>query len=174
MFRKIAILGLVWTLQACQSTPAFWDTVSEVQLDRFLGKWFVIASRPTMFEKNAFNAIENYSLNPSTGKIDVEFLYNKGALDGPLKSMPQTAYVSDLKTNAHWKIGIWFLPFDLDYLIIALDPDYQWTVVGVPNQKYIWVMARDANMSEAKLEEILSLVRLKGYNTKDIQRIQHG
>ena len=174
MLRKIAIFGLILTLQACQSTPAYWDTVSEVQLDRYLGKWFVIASRPTLFEKNAFNASENLSRDPSTGKISIDFLYNKGALDGPLKSFLQTAYVADLKTNAHWKISLWFLPFDLDYLIIALDLDYQWTVVGVPNQNYIWVMSRDTSMSEAKLEEILSLVRLKGYNTKDIQRIKHG
>jgi apolipoprotein D and lipocalin family protein len=174
MLRRLSKLWLAFTLQACQSLPSYDKTVSSLEIERYMGKWYVIASRPTIFEVNAYNATETYSFNKDTGKIDVDFQYNKGALDGAVKSVPQSAHVFNTATNAHWKIGVWFLPFDLDYLIIALDQDYQWTVVGVPNQKYIWVMSRVPTMSESQLEEILTAVHRNGYNVDALERVPHG
>ena len=66
---------------------------------------------------------------------------------------------------------MWFLPFDLDYLIIDLDPNYQWTVVGVPNQKYIWVMSRTQKMEEKQLQEILGRTAATGYNVENVDRV---
>lgn len=171
MFKRTYKLCLALALQACQSTPPYDKTVDFVDIDHYLGKWYVAASRPTMFETDAYNATETYTRNGKTGKIDVDFHYNKGAFDGPIKSMPQTAYVFDQKSNAHLKIGVWFLPFDLDYLIIMLDPAYQWTVVGVPNQKYLWVMSRSPSMSDEQLQYILAQVQTNGYSIANVKRV---
>lgn len=158
-------------LQACQTTEPYSKTVDWVNLDQYLGKWYVIANRPTMFETDAYNATETYSFNQETGKIDVDFNYRKGDFQGPEKKVPQTAWVSNQQTNAHWKISLWWLPFNLDYLIIDLDPFYQWTVVGVPNQKYLWVMSRQPVMEEAQLNEILKNISNKGYDTSHVNRV---
>ncbi len=169
--KKIGTLCLIFLLQACQSAKPYSKTVESVNLDQYLGKWYVIANRPTMFETDAYNATETYSLNKETGKIDVDFKYKKGSFEGPEKSIPQTAWVHNEKTKAHWKISLWWLPFNLDYLIIDLDKDYHWTVVGVPNQKYLWVMSRKPEMEEAILSKILSDVKNKGYDTSDVNRV---
>jgi apolipoprotein D and lipocalin family protein len=124
-----------------------------------------------MFETDAYNATETYSFNKKTGKIDVDFKYKKGGFEGPEKSVPQTAWVHDEKTKAHWKISLWWLPVNLDYLIIDLDKAYQWTVVGVPNQKYLWVMSRKPEMNAALLAEILAGVKDKGYDTSEVNPV---
>jgi apolipoprotein D and lipocalin family protein len=168
---KFGALCLGLLLQACQSSKPYTKTVDSVVFEKYLGKWYVIANRPTMFEKEAYNATETYSLNKETGKVDVDFTYKKGGFDGPEKSMPQTAWIHDKNTNAHWKISLWWLPFDLDYLIIDLDTDYQWTVVGVPNQKYLWVMSRKPEMDDALLSKILTEVKNKGYDISEVNRV---
>ncbi len=145
--------------------------VEDVNIERFAGKWYVIANRPTMFETDAYNATETYSLNKQTGKIDVDFRYNQGSFIGPEKTVPQTAWVHDEKTKAHWKISLWWLPFSLDYLIIDLDKSYEWTVIGVPNQKYLWIMSRYPEMKDALLAEILATVKSKGYDISNVNRV---
>jgi apolipoprotein D and lipocalin family protein len=169
--KKIVTLCFGLFLHACQSDEPYLKTVESVDLDQFQGKWYVIANRPTIFEKNAYNATETYSLNKETGKIDVDFKYKKGDFEGPEKSVPQTAWVHNESTKAHWKISLWWLPFNLDYLIIDLDKDYQWTVVGVPNQKYLWVMARKPEMDDVLLSKILTEVKNKGYDTSEVNRV---
>jgi apolipoprotein D and lipocalin family protein len=59
------------------------------------------------------------------------------------------------------------------YLIIALDPEYQWTAVGVPDEDYLWVMSRDPHFPREKTEAIIEQVRQSGYSTKDIKWIEH-
>lgn len=67
-----------------------------------------------------------------------------------------------------------FWPLKLDYLIIALDPDYQWTAIGVPNQRYLWVMARSPHMADKKLGSILEGIKQTGYKVKDVKRVPHN
>lgn len=168
---KLGALCLGLLLLSCQSSEPYTKTVESVNFEQYLGKWYVIANRPTMFETDAYNATETYSLNKQTGKVDVDFKYKKGGFDGPEKAVPQTAWVHDEKTKAHWKISLWWLPFNQDYLIIDLDSAYQWTVVGVPNQKYLWVMSRKPEMDDAILSKILTDVKNKGYDTSDVNRV---
>ena len=50
-----------------------------------------------------------------------------------------------------------------DYLVLDIDSDYQWVAVGVPSQRYLWVMARQPEIPDSKLEEILSRMESMGY-----------
>ena len=68
---------------ACRSGPPIY-TVDSVDIDRFMGDWYVIASIPTFIEKEAYNALESYRLSEN-GTIETTFSFNKGAFDGPLK-----------------------------------------------------------------------------------------
>jgi apolipoprotein D and lipocalin family protein len=93
--------GIALTVSSCatqQKTPA--QTVRHVDLDRFMGRWYVLASIPTFPEKNAYNAIESYSLN-ADGTIATTFNYHKGAFDGPWKTMKPHGFVED-SSNAVW------------------------------------------------------------------------
>jgi apolipoprotein D and lipocalin family protein len=145
----------------------FKQTVDHVELSRFLTKWYVIAGRTTLFEKGAHNSVESYTWNESEKRIDVDFHFNKNAFNGQRKEYPQKAWVSDEETNAHWKVQpIW--PLKFDYLIIALDPEYKWTAIGVPSGAYLWIMASTPKITEVQLGEIINEVKAKGYPVQNI------
>ena len=171
--RKFGSVCIGLFLNACLSGEPFTKTVDAVNLDHYLGTWYVIANRPTMFETDAYNATETYFLNQQTQKIDVDFRYRKGGFNGDEKTVPQTAWVHNKKTNAHWKISPWrWLPFiNFDYLILDLDINYKWTVVGVPNQKYLWVMSREPHMTDDLLFKILDRIKSSGYNISNVNRV---
>lgn len=145
-------------------------TTSAVDLERFMGKWYVIAGRLTFMEKGAHNAVEVYRWNSQEKRIDVDFTFRKDAFTGPLKSIPQKAWIENTHTNAHWKVSP-FWPLKFNYLVLDLAPDYAWTVIGVPGQEWVWIMARDWQMDEPTLAMIIQRLKNSGYNTKDIQRV---
>lgn len=148
-------------------------TVSNVDIERFMGPWNVQAGRFTSFEKDPYNSVEAYTWNEDENRIDVDFHYNQGGFNGPLKKIPQKAFIEDKETNAHWKVQVWW-PLRFSYLIIALDPNYEWTAVGVPSQKYLWIMSRNPHLPKETLDMIIKELDSKGYSTKDLQYVQHS
>ncbi len=146
------------------------ETVANVNLDRFMGKWYVIAGRFTFVEKGAHNAIEIYTYNQKKQRIDIAFTFRKDSFNGKLKSLPQKAWIINKKTNAHWKVRP-FWPLKFDYLVLALDPNYQWVAIGVPSQKYLWIMARTPHFSE--VDQVLSQLVTKGYDISRLVEVPH-
>lgn len=163
------VLIMISILSSC-STSNYSKTVQKVDLDRFMKKWYVIAGRLTFLEKGAHNAVEEYKFSKKEQQIDINFYFNQDSFDGKIKNIPQKGWVENKDSNAHWKISP-FWPLKFDYLVIALAEDYSWTAIGVPNTKYIWIMADSWDMSEAKLQEIVNEVKRNGYPVNDIKRV---
>jgi apolipoprotein D and lipocalin family protein len=74
----------VVTLGGCAAKGPEMKTVEHVDIDRFMGPWYVIANIPTFLEKEAYNAVEIYSLNDD-GTIATNFTFRKGGFDGKAK-----------------------------------------------------------------------------------------
>jgi apolipoprotein D and lipocalin family protein len=143
------------------------ETVPYVDLDRFGGVWYVIASMPTSAEEGAHDAIEFYEIH-GPDDIDVMFRFREGSFDAPFERIPQRAWVHDEATNAEWRVRP-FWPLALDYLVIDLAPDYRYTVVGHPSKRYVWIMARRPELADADRRAIEARLREQGY---DVDRIQ--
>ena len=82
---------LIWLLALVLSSGGCTAVAEEplkiaanLDLERFMGRWYIIASIPTPFERDAFNAVEEYTWL-GDGKVATRFTYNKGAFDGPVK-----------------------------------------------------------------------------------------
>ena len=135
-----------------------------------MGKWYVIASRPTSFEEGAYNAVEIYTYNSKKDEIDIDFTYNKNSLSGEKKSVPQKGYVIDKINNSYWKVSP-FWPLKFDYLIIGLDKNYEWCVIGVPDEKFIWIMARTPVVQDDVYNKILGNIKDLNYNIENIKRV---
>lgn len=166
----INILLLTFTSVGC-SAMTYKNTVKNVDLERFMGNWYVIAGRVTFLEKGAFNPLEQYELN--NGKIDIKFSYNKNSLTGPVKTIPQTGTIVDKVSNAHWKVSP-FWPLKFDFLVIGLGENYDWTAIGVPSQKYLWIMFRSPHPKQSKINEVINLIDDLGYNTSDLEYFEHN
>lgn len=167
------ILVLCSFLLGCSAQPKFTHTVERIEIDQYMGTWYVQAGRFTPFEKEVFNSVERYTWNPDKEQIEIDFTYNKGSLDGKLVSMPQTGRIFNRETNSHWKVSpIWFLQFD--FLIIAHAKDDSWTVIGVPDQSYLWIMTRERHPEEALVQSIIQEIKALHYNTEDIVTVLHS
>jgi apolipoprotein D and lipocalin family protein len=142
-----------------------------VDLQRFMGDWYVIAHIPTFIEKEAFNAVESYRL-ADDGTIPTTYTFNKGSFDGPLKTYNPRGFVHNRDTRAEWRMRfVW--PFKAAYLIVYLDDNYETTVIGVPDRDYAWIMARTKTIPEARYEELVALLAETGHDTAKLRRVPH-
>ena len=167
--KLLSFLSITTLLTACSGTQ-YLKTVQNLDINRFMGDWYVIASRATFLEKGAHNGVESYTWNDKEKRIDINFTYKKDSFDGEVKSIPQKAWIYNKETNAHWKVQP-FWPLKLDYLVIDLDENYEWVVVGVPNQNYVWIMARDWKIDEQTYNEIIDRLNKLSYRTDEIKRV---
>jgi apolipoprotein D and lipocalin family protein len=167
----MVLLGLIFIMFGCAGmakSDSPLTVVDTVDLSRYLGKWYEIASYPAWFQKDCTGSTAEYSLLPD-GKIQVVNRCRKNSLDGPLKESKGKAEVVDTTTNA--KLKVWFFwPFKGDYWIIELDENYQWVVVGEPSRKYLWVLSRTPKMDEALYRQITETLPWKGYDPKKLKR----
>lgn len=162
---------LMLGVNPAKSAQAPMDTVDYVELPRFMGDWYVIANIPTPFEKGAHNPVESYRLD-NNGTIATTFSFNKQSFEGEKKSFSSRGFVKNKSTNATW--GMQFVwPIKADYRVIYLDPDYQYTVIGRKARDYLWIMARNLEISDEKYTELVDFAVSMGYAADKIQRAPH-
>jgi apolipoprotein D and lipocalin family protein len=147
-------------------------TVPSVDLNRFMGDWYVIANIPTFIEKDAYNAMESYRL-AEDGTIATTFTFNKGGFDGPLKTYNPRGFIRDKESNAVW--GMQFIwPFKAEYRIVYLSEDYTKTVIGRSKRDYVWIMARKPAISSEDYASILEFLEAQGYDISKVQKVPHS
>jgi len=153
---------------AVSPTPSI-QPVPQVDLQRFMGDWYVIGNIPTRPERNAFNAMESYTLQPD-GTIATRFRYREGAFDGELKTMNPVGTVVPGTRNAVW--GMQFIwPIKAEYVIVDVDKDYQITVIGRSDRDYAWIMARTPKIPEVDYQAAVSRLKALGYSVDNLRRV---
>ncbi len=156
-------------ISGCNAQEVELKTVPYVDISQFMGAWYVIANIPTFLEKEAHNAIESYQLDEK-GRIATTFSFRKGSVEGPLKEYHPRGFIYNHETKAEWRMQfLW--PFKLPYLVIGLAEDYSWTVIGVPNRKYVWIMARQPELPAAVYDSIIHRLQNQGYEIEKIQKV---
>lgn len=163
----LAFFSLI--LFACGSHRPPIHHVAHVDLDRFMGPWYVIANIPTFIEKGAHNAIESYRRNPD-GSIATTFTFREGRFDGPEKRHEPIGFVTDTTSNAIWDMQF-FWPIKSDYRIVYLSDDYGETIIGREARDYVWIMARSPTLSESRIQALIQRCVEEGYDAANIQRV---
>ena len=147
-------------------------TVPQVDLARFMGDWYVIAAIPTAIETESYNAIESYQLDQD-GTIATTFTFNKGSLDGKVKTYQPRGFVVKDTGNARW--GMQFIwPIKAEYLIAHLDAEYTQTIIARNARDYVWIMARSAQISDDEYAKLLQKVVDMGYDIKQLRKVPHN
>lgn len=143
-------------------------TVQHVDLARFMGDWYVIASIPTFLEKDAFNAVESYRLN-ADGTIATTFSFNRGSFDGPKRTLKPRGWVRD-DTHAVW--GMQFIwPIKAEYLIAHLDSQYSETIIARNARDYVWIMARTPSIPPEDYARLAATVGAMGYDPAKLRQV---
>jgi apolipoprotein D and lipocalin family protein len=163
-----AALGAL-LLGGCQASLPPIEPVDYVDLERFMGDWYVIANIPTFVEKGAHNAVESYRLDDD-GTVATTFTFRKDGFDGPKKTYNPRGFVRDTESNAVW--GMQFVwPFKGDYRIIHLTDDYSVTVIGRNKRDYVWLMARTPNLDQDLYDEAVAVIAEAGYDVSQLQNV---
>jgi apolipoprotein D and lipocalin family protein len=160
------LLGLGLAQVKAETKPL--EVVPYVDLSRYVGTWYEIATIPQRFQKDCVAVTATYTLRED-GKITVVNKCRTKTLDGQAKSVTGKAWVVDKKTNAKLKVQF-FWPFRGDYWIIELDPDYQYAVVGHPKRNYLWILSRSPQIEETLYQELMQRIANKSYDLLRIKR----
>ncbi len=169
LINLMAVLGMTMLLTACVATLPSLKTVDHVDIQRFMGDWYVIACIPTPYETEVYNAIESYQLDED-GTIATTFTFHKGAFDGPLKTYKPRGFIVNSTTNATW--GMQFIwPIKAEYLITYLTDDYTQTVVARNKRDYVWIMARKPEIPEVDYIRIEEMLAAQGYDSSRLIKI---
>jgi apolipoprotein D and lipocalin family protein len=138
------------------------QTVPSVDLNKYAGKWFEIASFPQRFQKRCHCTTAEYTPTDK-GYVIVENRCNKDSVNGKISHIKGKAFVVEETGNAKLKVQF-FWPFKGDYWIIDLADDYSYAVVSAPQKKSLWILSRAAKMDAAVYQQIISRLKGKGFD----------
>jgi apolipoprotein D and lipocalin family protein len=167
VFSVALLLGLC--LPAAAQTPstplAPVASVAAVDLARYAGQWFELASFPMFFQRSCVgDTTAQYSL-ATNGKVDVT---NRCRTDSGFDEATGHASVVEGFNNSRLKVSF-FWPFKADYWVIGLDADYRWAVVGNPNRKYLWVLSRTPQLPKPLLDAALDTAAAQGFDLSQLR-----
>jgi apolipoprotein D and lipocalin family protein len=139
------------------------EVVPHVELEKYLGKWYEIAHLPAKFQEGCDETTATYTLSKD-GSISV---LNQSKKNGKMKQAKGKAKVVDKNSNAKLKVTF-FWPFYGDYWIIKLGNNYEYSVVGTPNRKYLWILSRTRQMDDKLYSQLIEYVKSKGFDVNKL------
>ena len=147
------------------------QTVPNVDLKKYSGKWFEIASYPQRFQKGCHCTTAEYTLTDKDYVI-VENRCNKDSVNGKPSYIKGKAFIEKNFGNAKLLVQF-FWPFKGKYWIIDLANDYSYAVVSHPNKKYLWILSREPKMKEEVYSQIINRLKEKGFDLTKIKKTAH-
>lgn len=164
----VAILAIHFATRA-QARPTTLVSQADVDLARYMGRWWVIGHVPYFAERGKVATADIYALRED-GRIENVYVYRK-AFGKPEKRMNAVATVVPGTRNTQWKIRFFGGLVSADYLILEVAPDYSWALIGQPSGKLAWVFAREQRMDDARFAELTGKLAGYGYDPGAIKRV---
>jgi len=164
---KIHITFLIFLINMTNVNSQTLQTVANVDLNRYAGKWYEIASYPQRFQKGCTCTTAEYTATDK-GYVIVENRCNKDSVVGQQAYIKGKAFVEKNSGNAKLKVQF-FWPFKGKYWIIDLATDYSYAVVSHPTKKYLWILSRTPQMNNITYQEILNRLKEKGFDLSKLQ-----
>jgi apolipoprotein D and lipocalin family protein len=157
-------------LPACQTrTYPPLQRAESVDIERFMGDWYVIGCIPSLIERHEFNAVESYRRAPD-GRILTTFTFNDGGFEGSPKAYHPVGFVTPGTRATIW--GMQFVwPIKADYRVMYVAADYSQTVIGREKRDYAWIMARTPAIPDADYQRLSALLAAQGYDTTLLRKV---
>jgi apolipoprotein D and lipocalin family protein len=167
--RLVLLAFVALALAACASTPAVErGGGSQLDLQRFMGTWHVIAHIPYFAERGHVASREEYTLRED-GRIAVRYVYQEGFSE-PVKTLESRAKVKGGSGNREWALRFYgVIPAKLRVLEVA--PDYSWALIDYPGRDMGWIFGRSADMEDAQYQQLVLKMRERGVNARELVRI---
>ena len=162
--------AVIALLAGCTGIPEGVQPVSGFKVERYLGTWYEIVRLDHSFERGLSDVTANYSTRQDGG-IDV---LNRGydSKKGAWREANGIAYFLGNPDIASLKVSF-FGPFYGGYHVMALDPEYRWTMISGPSHDYFWILSRTPELPAEELERLLQIARDAGFDLDDLIRVSH-
>lgn len=171
------IVSALVTLTACNTTDRVQgenvpplSAVASVDVPRYMGTWYQQALIPNKFQ--AVCASDTRATYIRDGDSLVVVNQCRRA-DGQIEKAQGVAKIVEGSNNAKLRVSF-FRPFYGDYWVLALDPGYNWVLVGEPTREFGWVLSRNTKLDEATLNQILDRAVSLGYDRNAFKRSAQG
>ena len=163
----ILMAVILLSAEACKAQTINTTTVDNLDVERYMGRWYELARYDHRFERDMERCEAYYTLEPD-GKIAVR---NSGidTKTGLLRITDGKAKLGKLPGQLRVSF---FLFFYSDYNILALGEDYDWALVGSSSPKYLWILSRTPSLPKPTIEHILTIARQRGYDTDKLIWVQ--
>lgn len=168
----LAMIAATTLVAACASTPHAGDvlkTAEHVDIDHFMGRWYVISSIPNSAEKGRVGPYVEYARRVDH-RIDQTYYFHQPDFDAPLSKKQETASIVDPKSNAIWNTRFGEALFS-DFRILYVDAEYRYAVIGQPSRDYAWILARDMYISDYDYQQLVSVLSEQGYDPTRVLKI---
>lgn len=166
--RFVLFMLMISFLGGCYSSGSM-PVALEVDLQRYMGKWYEIARFPHFFEKDLDCVSATYTLRED-GRIDVLNQGRKISNPAEIKSAKGVAWIPNPAEPAKLHVRF-FWPFYGKYWILELDKDYQYVLVGHPSRKYLWILGRQKSLDDSVYKELEEKARQLGFDTNMLERV---
>ena len=169
--RYLVLVPLMSVLVAAcaPAGPIRTTTVATVDVDRYLGTWYEVASVKQFFSIGLVGSTANYSLN-TDGSIRVFNSGNYFSFDGPRSTISGSAIPVDA-SNARLNVAFFGSNSNQglgNYWIVDLDPDYQWAIVSDPTGETCFLLSRTRTITPELRADLLARAAAKGVNTLNV------
>lgn len=163
----VLLLALPFWLLACKSGQAL-PVVDSVDLSRYQGRWYDIASIPLRFSQHCTCTFAEYTAD-STGYVRV---YNQclNSKTGKTDSIRGKAFPVKGSKNAKLKVQF-FWPFRGDYYIVDIDSNYTLAIVGSPDRNTLWILSRTPAISDSRFQDACIKAQALGFDTTRLKRV---
>jgi apolipoprotein D and lipocalin family protein len=148
------------------------DTVKSLDLNRYAGLWYEIATIPQGFEKDCVGTTATYRVLPD-GNLEVYNQCHLKTLGGEQKDIKGKAKVPDPTEPGRLKVDFGMFKSG-DYWVLELGETYNYAVVGTPDKKQCWILARQTTMDPVFFQAIVERLRRRGYEVEKIRKTVHA
>ncbi len=152
------------TAKGIDSTP-----VSEFDLERYMGTWFEIARFDNRFERNLINVKAQYELL-SNGKVKV---VNSGVNSQSGEWQEAVGKARTTRISGRLEVSFFWI-FYSPYIVLELDSNYEWALVGSRSDKYLWILSRTAKLPQPTIDHIFKRAKARGYDTTKLMFVEQS
>ncbi len=145
--------------------------VAHVDLDRYMGRWYMMANIPYFAERGNLGPYVEYRRRPD-GLIEDRLTTRRGSFSQAPFTKLMEIEIYDSSSNAEGRIT--YRPFPgQDFAVVYLDPEYRYTVIAHPSRKYAWLFAREPDLPENVYEQMLKTLKRNQFEISQVLRIPH-
>lgn len=172
--RLLSVALLAALLPACRTTPppqAPLPVVAKVDLKRYGGSWHEISRLPNPFQKSCVRSMAEYTPLPDgTMAVQNTCYKTKGRTSGIKGTAVPVAGSGNAKLKVRFRgfAALAPVPEEGNYWILALDPQYRWAMVGTPDRKFLWMLARQPNLPFPIYRQLKQQARELGFDTASL------